>query len=254
MSDASKPKHAQLIDELSTLALKVKQRGDDKHGPGTWAHLSPVQFVDAAIRHLVAIRDGEWHDEDTGAPHWACVLVNAHYGYASEMLRRDKLPQQRLDALLRLQDVKRFHIMRRKGEQTVAAHTFNVQCIGRRYLQLSGQEYLIPVFLERALLHDSEESLFGDVPTPAKPARSYADASEVDFVLKMADLLDGWREATECAMGAYGYKATLKLQDSLQALIDQRFGAGCAPGAYRRLVDEVFAMPVSADEIAEDSS
>lgn len=243
MSDSSKPKYGQFIDELSTFALKVKQRGDEKHGPGTWATLSPVEFVDAAIRHLMAIRDGEFIDEDTQCPHWACVLVNAHYGYASQCLRYAE-PAVPLNAVLRLQDVKRWHIVRTQGEpQTVASHSYNVAMIGRRYLELTNQRYLIGTFLEAALRHDEDESLYGDIPSPAKTCAEYVETGEIVFVLKLSDKLDALREIKEVGVGSYAQKTEQGIRASINEFVTDRFGS--IPGAVARLIDEVLAVPKS---------
>lgn len=249
MSDPTKPKYAHFIDELSEFALKVKARGDDKHGPGTWAELAPVEFVDAAIRHLVAIRDGEFIDEDTGCPHWACVLVNAHYGYASHMLRFNQ-PAVPLNAVLRLQDVKRWHIVRTAGEpQTVASHSYNVAMIGRRYLELTGQKYLIGTFLEAALRHDEDESLFGDIPSPAKSGAEYRESGELEFVLKLSDKLDALREITEVGLGAYAQKTQDGIRSGIYDFVLERFGT--VPGAVQQLMDEVLAVPKSLADAEE---
>ena len=54
--------------------VKVLEFGAKKYAVDNWKHIEPQRYKDAAMRHLVAILEGEWLDEESQLPHAAhCV-------------------------------------------------------------------------------------------------------------------------------------------------------------------------------------
>jgi hypothetical protein len=62
---------------LKGLAM-VLTHGANKYGPYNWKLVTPVErYYDALLRHLEAVREGQWIDEDSGLPHMDHVMCNA---------------------------------------------------------------------------------------------------------------------------------------------------------------------------------
>lgn len=58
--------------------VKVLEFGAKKYSVNNWQKIEPQRYKDAAMRHLVAIFDGEWLDEESQLPHAAhciCCLL-----------------------------------------------------------------------------------------------------------------------------------------------------------------------------------
>ena len=213
MSGKGKPDLSINLGPLGARMAEVVKVGDEKHGPGSWRSLDSGQFLEAASRHLSALRQGEDTDPESGESHWAHVAVNALYAFHVKQHEEE----QPLDALLRLQDVRRWHIVRVAGrEQSVAEHSFNVAVLGRRYLQVIGRPDLVGEYLGRALLHDWDEALFGDVPSPAKPGSTKPE-DRLGRLLKMMDRLDAWLFIRQHGSGDYAKLAERQLAQQVDS-------------------------------------
>lgn len=58
--------------------VKVLEFGAKKYAVDNWKQIEPQRYKDAAMRHLVAIMDDEWLDEESQLPHAAhciCCLL-----------------------------------------------------------------------------------------------------------------------------------------------------------------------------------
>lgn len=103
-------------------------------------------------------------------------------------------------SLLQLSYVKRWIVAPVHREQSVAEHTFRVIALAEA-LWLAHSTYTVPVELyRRALYHDADECLTGDIPGPAKDRSSVHFAEEdasrwktrdhIGCVVKVADALE----------------------------------------------------------------
>jgi len=68
-----------LIPPLALEGLAaVLTHGAHKYGPYNWKLVIPVErYYDALLRHLEAVRKGEWLDKDSELPHMDHVICNA---------------------------------------------------------------------------------------------------------------------------------------------------------------------------------
>lgn len=216
MSDPTKPDLSRVLGDLADSVARVIAGGDAKHGPDTWRALSPSDFIAAASRHLAAVKRGEYLDPESQEPHWAHVIVNAMYAHEVTSRVGREVP---LDAQLRLQDVQRWHTVRMRGpNQSVAEHSYNVAAMGRRYLQIAGRHELIGPYLEMALVHDNEESLTGDVPSPAK-AKAPPPETLLDYVLRVCDLQEAALFLQRYGEGVYAQQAMVRLLNDITDLV-----------------------------------
>ncbi|MHA2047659.1 MAG: YfbR-like 5'-deoxynucleotidase [Candidatus Thorarchaeota archaeon] len=72
----------------------------------------------------------------------------------------------KINDILRASGVTRWHIVRTVRPQSLAEHTFDVTMIARAIAKIAGYEdYEIT---KAALLHDLDEIVTGDIPTPTK--------------------------------------------------------------------------------------
>lgn len=118
---------------------------------------------------------------------------------------------------LALQHVPRWSVVRRLREQSVAEHSFAVAMITQRLLEIASQR-LDPaprplIVLWASLIHDVDESVTGDISSPAKhqmgslpvfvdPPSPYGLATREELdVVKLADLIEAH---TWLAMNGYG--------------------------------------------------
>lgn len=78
-------------------------------------------------------------------------------------------------------------------QQSVDAHSFHVAHAALWLLQWHPQggsgKYRLEV-LEYSLTHDEDEAVYGDHPSPGKPPRDYAAMTQVQLLVKCADLLE----------------------------------------------------------------
>jgi len=72
----------------------------------------------------------------------------------------------KINDILRASGVTRWHIVRTVRPQSLAEHTFDVVMIARAVAKIAGvDDYEI---IKAALLHDLDEIVTGDIPTPTK--------------------------------------------------------------------------------------
>jgi 5'-deoxynucleotidase YfbR-like HD superfamily hydrolase len=72
----------------------------------------------------------------------------------------------KINDILRASGVTRWHIVRTVRPQSLAEHTFDVVMIARAIAKIAGyNDYEI---IKAALLHDLDEIVTGDIPTPTK--------------------------------------------------------------------------------------
>jgi len=72
----------------------------------------------------------------------------------------------KINDILRASGVTRWHIVRTVRPQSLAEHTFDVVFIARAIAKIAGvDDYEI---IKAALLHDLDEIITGDIPTPTK--------------------------------------------------------------------------------------
>lgn len=72
----------------------------------------------------------------------------------------------KINDILRASGVTRWHIVRTLRPQSLAEHTFDVVMIARAIAKIAGyDDYEI---IKAALLHDLDEIVTGDIPTPTK--------------------------------------------------------------------------------------
>lgn len=72
----------------------------------------------------------------------------------------------KINDILRASGVTRWHIVRMVRPQSLAEHTFDVVMIARAVAKIAGvDDYEI---IKAALLHDLDEIVAGDIPTPTK--------------------------------------------------------------------------------------
>lgn len=101
---------------------------------------------------------------------------------------------------LRLQYVKRWHVVHQTHDQSVAEHSFNTALIARRLAILCGENNnSVNEVMAYAMFHDMDEVLTGDIPGPFKetlPKELFRDRTfdmvddRVVMIIKMADMME----------------------------------------------------------------
>lgn len=87
----------------------------------------------------------------------------------------------KINDILRASGVTRWHIVRMARPQSLAEHTFDVVMIARAIAKIAGiDDYEI---IKAALLHDLDEIITGDIPTPTK-VRARANGWELNDLYK----------------------------------------------------------------------
>lgn len=87
----------------------------------------------------------------------------------------------KINDILRASGVTRWHIVRTVRPQSLAEHTFDVTMIARAIAKIAGvDDYEI---IKAALLHDLDEIVAGDIPTPTKE-RARANGWELNDLYK----------------------------------------------------------------------
>ena len=72
--DSGKLEYSLLPWKALNEVVKVLGFGKQKYSRNNWQKIEPQRYKDAAMRHLVAILEGEWLDEESQLPHAAhCV-------------------------------------------------------------------------------------------------------------------------------------------------------------------------------------
>ncbi len=87
----------------------------------------------------------------------------------------------KINDILRASGVTRWHIVRMVRSQSVAEHTFDVVMIARAIAKIAGVDDA--EITKAALLHDLDEVITGDIPTPTK-IRARANGWELNDLYK----------------------------------------------------------------------
>lgn len=106
---------------------------------------------------------------------------------------------------LRLMQVKRYGIFHMNRDQSVAEHSFNVAMIAIELIEPVDDETLYVQVLGYALVHDMDEILSGDIPSPFKRKLRKECPSVIP-------VLDGQPKASDEVMNI------VKLADMLEAI------------------------------------
>ena len=77
--DAGKSRYELLPKEALEGVVRVLTYGANKYAPNNWRKVTPIyRYYGALLRHLEAVRTGEWTDTESGLPHLdhaMCCLV-----------------------------------------------------------------------------------------------------------------------------------------------------------------------------------
>lgn len=102
----------------------------------------------------------------------------------------DGLLGQQLKTDLGITYVPRWSIVPNGRTQSVAEHSWRTARIAiaiAGYLRTRGYQVDVLQIAHKALLHDVEEAVTGDMPRPTKPAESKVYASVEDWIVNLAD-------------------------------------------------------------------
>jgi hypothetical protein len=82
--DSDKPPMGLLPGKALAEVAKVLAHGAEKYAPENWRKVEGSRYLDAALRHLFAYRDGEENDPESGLSHKAhaacCILFMLEKG------------------------------------------------------------------------------------------------------------------------------------------------------------------------------
>jgi HD containing hydrolase-like enzyme len=143
-----------------------------------------------------------------------------------------------VETIVRMQGIRRWHMIPMLREQTLAEHSFNVAALHyviRMRIDPSGN-YTHPM-AGAALFHDIEEAFTGDIPTPTKKfLNGHAELREMtlhpifDFqegdafeqsLLKLCDLADGIRHVNKFGIGRTAIHAGAGLREQYGKVLDR---------------------------------
>lgn len=101
---------------------------------------------------------------------------------------------------LRLQYVKRWHVVHQTHDQSVAEHSINTAFIARELAARLGLSHRIQDLVTvAALFHDIDEVITGDIPGPFKrtiPEEVFGRSPEARVIVKLADMMEtAWHAA-----------------------------------------------------------
>jgi hypothetical protein len=114
------------------------------------------------------------------------------------------LHAKQMRRLRRLSAVPRWCVVRTLQNQNVAEHSFHVIWIALWLVNRLPDPTIIdtPQLILRAMCHDEDEAITGDIPSPSKESHIRKDVSVIDTVVKIADTLEaGLFLHEEMAMG-----------------------------------------------------
>lgn len=146
----------------------------------------------------------------------------------------------KIQDLIRAQDVKRWHIVATNRIQTLAEHQYNVCMFARAicsHMDIKGED--LAKITEMALLHDADEVVWGDPPTPtkeklAKQGFKWPSFYETDTewehyaIIKVADIMDAVWFLERWGVGSHAnkilneliFKVDYMIQHSTHSLAD----------------------------------
>lgn len=69
----------------------VREFGDNKYEPGSWAHTKPEEMVDAALRHIYRHLNGDDRDPESGLSHLShaitsLIIANENYYHKKDTI------------------------------------------------------------------------------------------------------------------------------------------------------------------------
>lgn len=84
--DAGKPRWSLVPEQAMEDVVKVLTYGARKYGDDNWREVDdgPRRYYDAAMRHLMAYRQGAWTDDESGLPHLAHAVASLLFIMALE--------------------------------------------------------------------------------------------------------------------------------------------------------------------------
>lgn len=78
--DERKPKPSLFYTSALYETVRVRAFGIDKHGSEEgWKTTTPIEHIDSAVRHLLAAKDGEQLDAESGFLHLAHAICNCMF-------------------------------------------------------------------------------------------------------------------------------------------------------------------------------
>ena len=84
--DSGKPRWSLVPEQDLGDVVKVLTYGARKYGDDNWRWVEdgPRRYYDAAMRHLMAYRQGHWTDDESGLPHLAHAMASLLFIMALE--------------------------------------------------------------------------------------------------------------------------------------------------------------------------
>ncbi len=84
--DDGKPRWSLIPERGLEEVVKVLTYGARKYGDDNWREVEdgPRRYYDAAMRHLMAYRQGHWTDDESGLPHLAHAVASLLFIMALE--------------------------------------------------------------------------------------------------------------------------------------------------------------------------
>lgn len=84
--DAGKPRWSLVPEQVLEEVVKVLTYGARKYGDDNWREVGdgPRRYYDAAMRHIMAYRQGHWTDDESGLPHLAHAVASLLFIMALE--------------------------------------------------------------------------------------------------------------------------------------------------------------------------
>lgn len=161
----------------------------------------------------------------------------------------------RINDMLRAQHVKRFHIVHTIKNQSIAEHSFNVAMIARRIaIEMGYDEDDVKTVMLAGLVHDLDEVITGDIPTPTKIR---AKAQGVDLnnnginvpyqcsglewvtrIVKVSDYIEAMSFMEENAVGMHALTVEADIGEKMEAYVEATFSID-ELGQIRDVVEEI---------------
>lgn len=120
---------------------------------------------------------------------------------------------------MRLNSVKRWGIVATARPQSVAEHTFNVLLIYREICKRYGNILMTSHMVQQIIDHDMDEVLTGDIPSPRKPPPNFDDMTDVQKVMKAADMIESYCFIVEYGRGRHAHEVQHWLRSRLCQLM-----------------------------------
>jgi len=146
----------------------------------------------------------------------------------------------RISDMMRAQYVKRFHIVHTIKHQSIAEHSFNVAMISRRIaIEMGYDEDDVKTIMLAGLVHDLDEVITGDIPTPTK-MRAKAQGVDlndngieipyqcsglewVNRIVKISDYIEAMSFMEENAIGIHALTVEADIGEKMESYIESTF-------------------------------